>query len=506
MMLFFQRSPSFTTLEAGYATDTEDFVDLIAEKMDFFSCDLQLFAVAPQPKTDCPVLLVAPCQCHSMALTTICFQLFRCEDDHRFWMDYVDGTVTVCEVSDALASDWIPGSAVYVGEQRRPLDEDQRIAVQPGCLITIVAPGSAFPVMRLLDAMLPSPEGRFRDLDRLGFPPDVFLPYQYCLLQPLHGPVFVPFLYMGPPADFDAVMCSHASAGWGSVALHRPRLEVLDLQVRQRSVGALFAAFPSQLRTRAAVFIDARDICRPVQVYASFTGTMHITEFLRSVGLEVPDPLDLIVTGTARYQQFSGAITVAEDDQIGLSFGARRMMAQPFDICPDGVGAGGGDGPRPEGDEGGPPDRERSPTPRRVYPAGPMRPSALVGPRAAVVTAGLSATSLGFDVARQGLLADPTFAAVRFHSLQELRARLRRCALPRENWVGFSLRTTKILASPMLTSPLQLNLLLVPAVRPRMQLIHFRSYWASELLCFISSVSARGLSCGTSVARRLTAF
>ena len=33
MLLFFQRSPSFTTLEAGYATDTEDFVDLIAEKL-----------------------------------------------------------------------------------------------------------------------------------------------------------------------------------------------------------------------------------------------------------------------------------------------------------------------------------------------------------------------------------------------------------------------------------------------------------------------------------------
>ena len=380
-----------------------------------------------------------------MALTPICFQLFRCEDDHRFWMDYVGGTVTVSEVSDALASDWIPGSAVYVGERRQPLSEDQRIAVQPGCLITIVAPGGAFPVLRLLDAMLSLPEGGFRDLDRLGFPPDVFLPFQYCLLQPLHGPVFVPFLYMGPSADFDAVMCSHASAGWGSVALHRPRLEVLDLRVRQRSVGALFAAFPSQPCTRAAVFIDARHICRPVQVYASFTGTMHISEFLRSVGLEVPDPLDIIVTGTARYQQFSGAITVAEDDQIGLSFGARRMMAQPVDICHDGVGVGGEDGPRPEGDGGGPPVRERSPRPRRVYPAGPMRPSALVGPRAAVVTAGVSAASLGFDVARQEkavaglcdrlLLADPTFAAVRFHSLQELRARLRRCALPRGDWV-----------------------------------------------------------------------
>ena len=81
-------------------------------------------------------------------------------------------------------------------------------------------------------------------------------------------------------------------------------------------------AFPSRVDSYAPVFVDSRNVCYPLQIRASRTGTMPLSVFLNGVGLLLPNQRLLEVSGSVRFDRRRRLITVCDGDTVCLRKGS----------------------------------------------------------------------------------------------------------------------------------------------------------------------------------------
>ena len=343
VVLRFQSLPRRTTLHTAAVQTEHDLAAQAEDKCEADDAGLVFFPVSPQPGLDYPVLVSATQHYTTLARIPVCFQLQDSTGGLRVWQECLDTPISLADIRLLLHDDWPAGARVMVGPNQIPL-RDSPHEICAGDLVRIIPPGRHIPALVSLNAKLGNPNRYLCSFLATGFPDDPLYQSRLCLLQPLEPPKSVMSLPATNAAAFDSVLLSHADQFRGPLSIVRPQQQIRDIVLKGRTTCAIYGAFPVSLTSRVPVFVDAREILHPVQVYAAFAGKMTLGVFLTTIGLFVQEHASLVVTGTATLDPFERSIFVASGDLVCLRFsterddGARRgrLSAGPPTSSPDG--------------------------------------------------------------------------------------------------------------------------------------------------------------------------
>ena len=230
----------------------------------------------------------------------------------------MDASITVDDVSDTMSEAWNPAMRVFVRGLPHALSTEP-CDLQAGDLIRVYYPGARRSKAVTIEEKLSHPDGHFRSLDTEGFPSLPVTPGRECLLQPLEFPKLLQYSCPPGPSLLEQVLLSHGNQSMGPLRLAWPAQPVADLQVREHCVTRLAGAFPSHTTGRVPIFVDGRDVGYGVQCKASHTGRMALSTFLDSIGMFLPEPDNLLVSGSVDFSRSTRVIAVAEGDVVCVS-------------------------------------------------------------------------------------------------------------------------------------------------------------------------------------------
>ena len=335
-VLQLQREALQISMVAAVSRDAADAVARAEAVLDARARHCRFVAVEPQPSADYLVLLVEHVAAEHMFLIPVCIQLQAGADMIRIWMEYVDPDITFDGLRMLLGQDWPAGARVFVGTSRHPLSEYTSARLVSGTLIRVLAPGRPLRPLVSTDDKLRFLDRHLGDVAVSGYPLDDFRPHRYGLLQPLHEARTVDFSPVGGMASLDSVVNSHADKGFGSTTLSWPVRQPARHYVRGQPVDRTAAAFPVSCTARCPLFVDGHHIGTPLQVYAAQTGWLLLPDLLHSIGLVVPWPEKLRVSGTVRTSPDGKAVLVRPSELLVLQYlGSDEATAATCAICLD---------------------------------------------------------------------------------------------------------------------------------------------------------------------------
>ena len=323
MLLRFQRPCEFVTLHTAAVTDADDLAEQAEDSWGAEHGHVCLI-VSPQPALDVPVLVTAPARHRLLQRLPVCVQMHDLDGRIVCWQEFFDDAVCLEDVRQTMGNVWPSGSKVYLRDSTVPMDK-QALEVRAGDLLRIVRPGFSVSAVTEVGAKLRRPDLYFRSLQVEGFPEVPTTPLRECLLQPLCPPQLVMYSPVSGPSLLPQVLLSHADRSLWEPRLVWPRESVADLCIVGRSIHRVAGAFPAHTTSRVPIFADTRDVGFPVQLRASYCGTMPLRAFLEAVGLSLPDLGCLDIGGTAGFDRDAQAITIKEGDVVVLRYAAGRV-------------------------------------------------------------------------------------------------------------------------------------------------------------------------------------
>ena len=268
-VLQFQMSSRCMSLHTSDIDTVEDFLDQVEEEMEAFPEAAQCLPVQPQPMTSFPVLLWVPRGIDLALRVPVCVQIHFLGLDVRYWMDFVEPELSFDHVKDLLHNDWVEGSKIFVGASHQALPEHVVVRPLPGDLIRVVRPGRRLSPLITLDSKLQHKSLYLRDVELEGFPDDEDSPHQYVLVQPFHAAQCLTLQPVGLFQEESMFLFGHALDDLGPVKLYWPRRQPADARVRGCAMALVAGAFPARCESRVPIFLDARFLGLPLQIYGS---------------------------------------------------------------------------------------------------------------------------------------------------------------------------------------------------------------------------------------------
>ena len=325
LTLRLQRAPLTCTLPCQPCIRVLDFVEAVEDAMDLSTAGLYAVAVEPQPHVEHPVFLAARLPPDTAIDVPVCLQVYHGLPTVRIWLDYLPSPLCLQHVVDCLGTDWEAGSRVIVGSGIRFLRPDSAVTISEGTLIRVLPPHRSLTPAFTLSEKLRKPEEFFRRLEVEG-PPDAAQDLgRYGLLQALVCDKIVAYLRLPGPDRFASVICSHADCFQGPVALQMPQSDVVDLHIRGQHVRLAVGVFPTTCTERAPVFLDARDLERPLRIVAAKLGSMPLDVFFELAGFYVEEQSTLEIAGTVGFDSEARILHIRRNDVIRVSRRAGRL-------------------------------------------------------------------------------------------------------------------------------------------------------------------------------------
>ena len=325
VILRFQRRSAHISLHTAAVREADDLVEQTEDEWDAAAKGYRCYAIYPQPALDYPAVLAAPVQHQRLQRVPVCLQVHDALGKTDCWIEFFDPLVSLDDVSDVLADAWRPDMQVFVRDSTVALS-DCSCPLRAGDLLRIFHRGAARTRITSVEAKLQRPDLFLRRLDVEGFPSVPDTPGRECLLQPLECPRLLQYSYLPGPSLLEQVMLSHGNHSMGSLRLIWPAQPVVELCIREHFVAHLAGAFPARTTGRVPIFVDSRDVGYSVQCRASHTGAMLLSTFLDSIGLFLPDPGNLLISGTAEFDPRTRVIKVQEGDVVCVGY------ATPIDV------------------------------------------------------------------------------------------------------------------------------------------------------------------------------
>ena len=314
-ILLYQAFSLDSVFESGQVSDVDDLVDILEERHDAYEMRLRYVPVVPQPALDFAV----PHYATDVAMVPICVQVERLRQPVRFWMDFCEPNLTLAQLQVLLDQDWFPGDKAFVGADSLPLSETDSRPITQGTLVRIV-PEKRSPVrVHTLEVKLRFPGRFFRDLDTAPLPEEIRNRLRLALSQPLCQLHVVEFNASGGLTEVAQELTTQIVRDWGPVRYHWPARPIADLLVRGGHVHRVVGIFPQRTQTRVPLFVDGRKLCLPVQLYASLQGCMPLSVFLDQIGLRLPRPEAIHLTGTVLFDRTARTVHVRPGDLAVLS-------------------------------------------------------------------------------------------------------------------------------------------------------------------------------------------
>ena len=259
-----------------------------------------LIPVSPQPSVDVAVFLAAPVWMSRQMQCPVLFQIgepFSCQ-----FMDFLVGAVGFHDVRLAVGDYWMPGACIFAGDSAYPLDEDGLCQVSPGMLIRIVGRGRA-PAVKDLDYKLQHANVRLRNLTTVPA----------LSFQSVGSAVGA----IGPLADWqtfqvDEDMCPHdlkraiveaCGVPETSFGMRTPCRQPYDLAFRGVAVSSVVGVVPRSLDACSCVFVDPRELGKPVCVLMLPPVPTTIASILQRIQAPHPAGCRLIVQGAPSFVQ-----------------------------------------------------------------------------------------------------------------------------------------------------------------------------------------------------------
>ena len=323
-ILRYQRAPSYVVLHTAAVRDAEDLAEQAEAHWDLADHGFCCIPVHPQPSLDILVLLAAPCRFPKLQRIPVCVQVLDAHGVVACWSEFFDPTITLAEVKFVFGNQWPPAARVFVRNSSVPLGTAP-FSLAAGDLLRVVRPGAPVPEVTTAGAKLVHPELHLRRVSVEGYPTEDRVASRECLLQPLCPVQLLMYSPVPGPSRLQEVVLSHADRNLGEPRLVQPRMRLSDLRVQGFDANRLFGAFPAHVARQAPVFTDGRDVGYPLQLKASYTGTMPLHVFLDTVGLHLPDPDRLWISGSVDFCQDTRQITVIAGDVVVLLYGEDRI-------------------------------------------------------------------------------------------------------------------------------------------------------------------------------------
>ena len=127
------------------------------------------------------------------------------------------------------------------------------------------------------------------------------------------------------PHDCKRLCCPTQIATWASLAWCNRACDSAIYACRVSMPTAFLGLFLHMFPGGHQCSQDGRDVGYPLQLKASYTGTMPLHVFLDTVGLHLPDPDRLWISGSVGFCQDTRQITVTAGDVVVLLYGVDRI-------------------------------------------------------------------------------------------------------------------------------------------------------------------------------------
>ena len=188
---------------------------------------------------------------------------------------------------------YVPGMRFFMDENLRELDGDDAFRPRAGMFIQAV-PSTVPP------RHYPSLGERLREVDFFyadvavveGWPEEPCLSMSAGLVEFLGPSHYVPRL-RGSEVEEQIAQITHLSEGRFSVVAAQG--VATDFALGNRPVNGVFGVVPSGTRAHVPVFVDPRSLAQQVKVVLHMPGPCPVPEFLRNVGVALPDGFSIRV-------------------------------------------------------------------------------------------------------------------------------------------------------------------------------------------------------------------